>query len=260
MVLASFLGVAATVLSVLAATVRADPPAWKNPGTYPANTDDHNIEHLGTIQQVDNVVYKGGSAIKVTQTYDPSWTQRYHSEVVRNYGYRRGDTAFYGFAFRLSQDWQFSPAQGYNIAQWIADFSGSGCDDWMPSSMIWLRGNQLYSRVKYGTICDQHTTEYPALATVTAGEFHRVEVQAKWTSDSTGFYKIWFDGAKVLEKYNIATTIADDRTFSFRVGLYANGWHDDKGMKGTQPFRQIWYDNLAIGSTFADADPAQWGD
>ncbi|KAJ5180879.1 hypothetical protein N7492_004089 [Penicillium capsulatum] len=66
------------------------------------------------------------------------------------------------------------------------------------------------------------------------------------------------DGTKVLEKYNIDTTIADDRAFQFRFGSYANGWHDDKGRKGTQGTRQIWYDQIAAGSVFADTDPDQW--
>ena len=62
----------------------------------------------------------------------------------------------------------------------------------------------------------------------------------------------------MLEKYDLATTIADGRAFEFRVGLYANGWHDDKQLKGIQGTRQVWFDEIATGTTFADADPAQW--
>jgi hypothetical protein len=47
----------------------------------------------------------------------------------------------------------------------------------------------------------------------------------------------------------------DGREFDFRVGLYANGWHDDGKMLGSQPFRQVWFDEIGIGSEFADADP-----
>lgn len=69
---------------------------------------------------------------------------------------------------------------------------------------------------------------------------------------------MWLGGTKVLEKLNLVTTIGDGRAFQFRVGLYANGWYDDKGMKGTQGTRQVWYDEIAAWATFADADPAQW--
>lgn len=237
-------------------TVRAS-QIFSNTGTL-SGWDSVNAEHQGSVQQVTNVVYEGPTALKMTQVYDSSYTGRYHSEVTKNNVYKRGDTGFYGFVFRLQDNWQFSPAQSYNIAQFIADFSDTGCDDYMPSSMVWVLGDQLYSRVKYGTICDQHITTFSNLATVSSGVWHKVEIQASWKTDGTGYYKLWFDGTKVLERYNIDTTIDDGRYFQFRVGLYANGWYDDKGMKGTQGTRQVWLDEIAAGTTFADADPAQW--
>ena len=230
---------------------------FSNTGTL-SGWDFVNSEHQGTVQQVSNVFYEGPSALKMTQIYDPSYSGRYHSEVTKNNVYKRGDTGFYGFTFRLQDSWQFSPAQSYNIAQFIADFSDTGCDDYMPSSMVWLVGNQLYSRVKQGTICAQRIQTFSNLATVSAGVWHKVEIQASWKTDGTGFYKLWFDGTKVLEQYNIDTTIDDGRYFQFRVGLYANGWHDDGQLKGTQGTRQVWFDEIAAGSTYADADPAQW--
>ncbi|KAG0558699.1 hypothetical protein KC19_10G047600 [Ceratodon purpureus] len=230
---------------------------FHNTGTTPTGWDSVNQEHLGTVTQVTNVVYKGTTAIKCLQTYDPSYTGRYHSEVVKNNVYKRGDTGFYGFAFRLQADWEFDN-QIYNIAQFIADFSDTGCDDYSPTSMVWIKGNQLYTRVKYGNICDQHTTTFDPLASVSAGEWHKIVIQASWKSDNTGFYKLWFDGVKKLEQYNIATTLDDGRYFQFRVGLYANGWHDENKMVGSQGTRQVWYDQVGAGSTFADADPDQW--
>lgn len=230
---------------------------FHNTGTL-VGWDATNQEHWGTVQEVTNVVLEAPTALKMTQVYDPNYTGRYHSEVVKRDVYSLGDTGFYGFSFRLQQNWEFFPAQSYNLAQFIADFSNTGCDDWMPSSMVWIVGNQLYSRVKQGSICNQHIQTFSNLATVTAGEWHKVIIQASWKADSTGYYKMWFDGTKVLEVYNIATTINDPRAFEFRVGLYANGWHDDHTMKGTQPTRQVWHDEIAYGTTFADADSAQW--
>jgi hypothetical protein len=66
------------------------------------------------------------------------------------------------------------------------------------------------------------------------------------------------DGVKVAKIYNVPTMINDGRAFDFHIGLYANGWHDDGGMKGTQGTRQVWYDEISVGTTFADADPASW--
>jgi hypothetical protein len=214
-------------------------------------------EHSGSIFDVTNVFYEGPTAFKAVQIFDPSYSGRYHSEVVKDNVYRRGDTGFYGFAFRLQNDWQFQN-QSYNIAQFIADFSDTGCDDFMPSSMVWIVGNQLYTRVKQGTICNQRITTFPNLATITPGVWHKIEIQARWASDGTGFYKLWYDGVKVLERFNLDTTIADDRLFQMRVGLYANGWHDDGFMLGTQGTRSVWFDEIGVGTAFADADPGQW--
>ncbi|CBF90385.1 hypothetical protein AN0012.2 [Aspergillus nidulans FGSC A4] len=244
-----------TVLVALALTSQAA-QTFSNTGTI-AGWDSTNQEHRGTVQEVSNVAFEGSQALKVTQVYDSSYSGRYHSELVHNAGYRRGETVFYGFAFRLQQDWDFT-SQSYNLAQFIADFNDSGCDDWMPSTMIWLQGNQLYSRVKTGTVCAQQTQTFANLASVSAGEWHKIVLQVKWESDSTGFFKVWFDGEKVKEVYDIKTTIAHDRQFHFRVGLYANAWHDQGRLEGSQGTRQVWYDEIGIGSAFADADPSQW--
>lgn len=244
----------------LAATSSAT-QIFRNTGTT-SGWDSINQEHFGTVQQVTNIVYEGSTALKMTQIYDSSYTGRYHSEVVKNDVYKRGDVGFYGFAFRLQENWEFDQ-QTYNIAQFIADFTDLGCEEtYMPSSMIWLYGNQLQSRVKYGNVCPtsaQQTNPFNNIATITAGVWHKIVIQANWQSDSSGYYKMWLDGAKVLEVYGIPTTVAQDRAFQFRVGLYANGWHDDQNhMEGSQGTRQVWYDEIAAGTTFADADPAQW--
>ncbi|KAL4876200.1 polysaccharide lyase [Aspergillus karnatakaensis] len=229
---------------------------FSNTGTT-SGWDATNQEHNGKVEQVSNVVYEGSSAIKVTQTYDSNYTGRYHSEVVKDNVYSRGDVGFYGFAFRLQEDWDFT-SQSYNLAQFIADFNDSGCEDWMPSTMIWLEGDQLFSRVKTGSICNQGTDTFSNLGSVTAGEWHRIVLHVNWQSDGSGFFKIWLDGEKLYEADGISTTIDHARAFQFRVGLYANAWHDDGYLEGSQGTRQIWYDEIAAGTTFADADPDQW--
>jgi len=229
---------------------------FHNTGTT-SGWDSINQEHNGTVIQVTNVVYKGSTAIKCTQVYDSSYTGRYHSEVVKNNVYSRGQTGFYGFAFRLQADWSFQN-QSYNLAQFIADFSDYGCDDYIPTTMVWIRGNQLNSRVKTGPVCSATTTQFTNLATVSAGVWHKIVIQANWQSGSTGYFKLWYDGTKVFERFNIPTTLADGRGIQMRAGLYANGWHDDGYMAGSQGTRQVWYDQIGAGTTFADADPDQW--
>jgi hypothetical protein len=260
---ATTVGATATRTNAPTATPTSAPPSntvlFHNPGTFQANWDTFNREHNGSIGQVASPSYKGGNAIKVTQIYDASYTGRYHSEAVRNDGYTPGQMRFYGFAFYLPPDWQFVN-QSFNIAQFIADFTDTGCDDWMPTTMMFISGNTLSTRIKYGTVCDQHTTYFNAIAPVTAGVWHKVVIQANWKSDATGYFKVWFDGQKVLERLNTATTIADpaNRTYSFRVGMYANAWHDDHTMLGSQGTRSLYIDQVGIGGAFADANPDAW--
>ena len=238
-------------------------PTFQNTGTD-SGWDTQIIEHqpTGSIQQVQNVVYKGPTALKMTQMYDPNYHDRYHSEKIEHNAYSRGTTGFYGFAFRLQDNWEFDQ-QSYNIAQFIADFTSRGCangETYEPSSMIWLIGNQLHSRVKYGDPCSPGYNGFDGeTATVSAGVWHKVVIQANWQSDPTGFYKVWFDGNKFIEHYNIPTTFSDGRSFDFHAGLYANGWYDDKKMIGSQGTRQVWIDQVGFGTMFSDADPDQWG-
>ena len=250
-------------------------PEFANHGTTSGwSPSPPNPEASGTVQQVSNVVYRGTSALKMTQTYLPGYQGRYHSEAVYPNGYSRGETKFYGFAFRLSESWSFGDTQSYNIAQFIADFSDTGCDDYSPTSMIWLRGSTLYSRVKTGKLlpgspcpadkndCSggkncQPIRQFALQSGIEAGVWYKLTMQVTWKSDATGQYKIWLNGTKVHEEYDIPTTLLDDgREFSFRVGLYANGWHDDNHQNlGSQTFRQIWIDEVGVGSAFADANP-----
>ena len=231
---------------------------FHNTGTT-SGWDSINQEHDGTVAQVTSPVFKGSTAVRVTQVYDPSYTGRYHSEVVKNNVYRPGDQGFYGFAFYLPSNWQFV-SQTYNLAQFIADFGNTGCDDYMPTTMLWLSGTNLSTRAKSGTPCAQSTQTFSNFASVTAGQWHRIEIQASWQSSASGFLKVWYDGTKKLEQYNIATTVADsqNRAFQFRVGIYANGWHDQGMMVGTQGTRTIHFDQIGAGTVFADADPSGW--
>jgi hypothetical protein len=232
-------------------------------------------EAQGTVSEAPKVFYKGPSALKMTQTFIDGYKDRYHSEVVYNKGYHRGDSKYYGFAFRLQEAWEFDE-QSYNIAQWIADFTDTGCDDWSPTTMVYLRGSTLYSRVKTGQLipgkpcppasnkgdCSggkncQNIREFALQNNIQGGVWYRVVFQVKWVADDTGFFKTWINGTQVHSESGIPTTLSDDgREFSFRLGIYANGWHDDNHqMKGSQGFRQVWIDEVGVGSTFADVDP-----
>ena len=47
---------------------------------------------LFDVEHVTNVFYEGPTAFKAIQIYDPNYNGRYHSEVVKNNVYHRGDS------------------------------------------------------------------------------------------------------------------------------------------------------------------------
>lgn len=252
--------------ALLAALLLAPAPApaallFHNAGTL-AGWDAVRREHRGTVAEVANVAHAAPPALKMTQTYDARHRGRFHAEVVRADGYRRGDERFYAFAFRLSAAWQPQP-QPYNLAQFIARRPGTGCGhaDWAPTAMLWIAGDRLAARLVSGPYrgptCARDVVVLPELAAVRPGAWHAVVVHARWASDASGFFRLRFDGALVAELNGLPTTLDDDALFQFRVGLYANGWHDDARIDGTQFFRQVWFDDIAIGTEFADVDFAR---
>ncbi|KAI1406597.1 polysaccharide lyase family 20 protein [Hypoxylon fuscum] len=237
-------------------------PVFKNKGTLD-DWDGTNHEHKGTVSQVSDQSYKPDTSIKVVQTYDSSYSGRYHSEVFKKDIYKVGDEGYYGFAFRLDPDWDTSHGQTFNIAQFISDLKDhpdNTCKDtFIPSMMMWVEKDQLRIRSKGGDMCDGTLKEY-TIGTIKPGNWHRVVLQAKWESDNSGYYKVWFDGESALERSSIVTTYKDDQKkygFQFRTGLYANGWHDDKKMEGSQGTRQLWIDEVGIGNKFEDAEPGE---
>jgi hypothetical protein len=220
-------------------------PTFQNSGTLSGwHGKEIDSGTRGTVQEVTNNVLKPSTALKSTQTYlGTSYKGRYHAEVYRTDGYRPGDTRYYGFAFRLSSEWEFDGGQKYNLAQFIADFSDLGkpeCDTWMPSTMVWLQGNTLRTRARSGDLsgskCVKNTKSFD-VGTVERGKWHKVVMAVSWKTDGTGFLRFWLDGQQKLDQSGISTTVVDpkNRAFMFRVGLYANGWADDGQMLGSQP-------------------------
>jgi hypothetical protein len=225
-----------------------------------SNWDGSNLDSPDSITQSTSVVYPGtSSAIKCQANYQGTgYTGRYHAMKSHNSGYHLGETGFYGFAFYLSSSWDFSGSQQYQLFQFIANYTNTGCDDWQPSAMVWVSGSQLASRRNYGSsACSRTTQSYTGLAGVSSGAWHRIVIQGHWTDDSSGYYKLWFDGNKVLELLNQPVTINDGREYRMDVGIYANSWHDQNRCDGSGT-RMAWFDKVGTGSTFADADPAQW--
>lgn len=126
-------------------------------------------------------------------------------------------------------------------------------------SVMWVQGTELRTRRKGGNMCSADYEEY-SVGTIEPGVWYKVTIQASWQSDATGFYRVWLNGTKMVEDCDIVTTYLDASSnghFQFSVGLYANSWHDQGKLVGSGD-RQLWIDEVGVGTTFADADPDQW--
>ncbi|KAI1636276.1 polysaccharide lyase [Biscogniauxia mediterranea] len=121
-----------------------------------------------------------------------------------------------------------------------------GCSEtWMPRvDGVWIEGDQLCDAgVKYGRrkVPDERARfGKPGHRHGGACVWHRVEIQASWKKEATatGFYKIVLRVGLCGQR--VGGTIMDTR---------AHAGHT----------RQVWYDQVAAGSEFKDADPDGWG-
>ncbi len=70
------------------------------------------------------------------------------------------------------------------------------------------RGAGLLVSAQTGTLWITHDGKLDDIV-LTSGQWHRIEIQANWRSDPSGYIKVWVDGVKRLEQFNLATTISD---------------------------------------------------
>ncbi|KAB8068883.1 polysaccharide lyase [Aspergillus leporis] len=184
--------------------------------------DTATNQYNGALQKLPKVIVEGATALNMTHInyISDKVGDLIELQYIRNDFYRLGDEGFYGFTFQLHSGWETLPGLIYHLARFDADVSDIGCNYWiyMPYTMFWVRDNQLHAGLMTGTPCSPRIVAFSNLATVPTGEWHKVVIQAKWRADETGYFKIWFDGVNVLRKYDLSTTLDDERVFRFVVG------------------------------------------
>ena len=234
---------------------------FENTGTLSGWSNTPSGEHNGSVTQVSSPVFKGTTALRSRQIFDPNYDGRYHAEAVVTGIGQQGQDRYYASTFYLPANWQFVN-QNFNFTQFGATFSNTSCGGTInkPTTMNWLFGTTLRTRVKYNTVCAPLVTEFVVTTNLTAGVWHRYVQRIRYASTNTGNFQTWLDGTLVVDRAGIATTVAENPSFRWSVGLYANGWHDDGGvMVGTQGTRDVFHDHYRIASSFAEANPDAWG-
>ena len=221
--------------------------------------DQLYVEHNGSVTTVNSPVFGSNStAIQAEQIYDPNYTGRYHAEARLAQGAQQGWDRYYGYALYLPSDWQFVD-QNFNIMQFIGTppCSTSGGKPW---TMLWIRNNSLTTRLTTGPDgCNRTDQNFTITSNTIAGTWHTVVIHSNWESDSTGAFTVWYDGNPVIDQEGVPTCPNDDTTMEFAVGQYANGWHDNGTMLGTQSVRDIYIDQVTVADNYTDANPSAGG-
>ena len=250
-----------------------DAPMYHNSGKL-QGWDDIFHEHKGTVEEI---TVGSSSKLKFTQTYDPEYYGRYHSEVERYDAALLGEQGYYGFAFQLDPAWK-TDRHMYTISQFISNFKDITCNghhtrNWSPTTMTYIIGHELFTRVRFGDMCIGEQIHEFKIGTVKPGAWHTVVLGVKWDNRKNGFFDAYFDGQIVVHQERISTTVlqADNRFFQFRVGLYASSWYLPSDLPGNatyhptpklgsgdQQTKVVFHDQIAYAPTYEHADPNQW--
>ena len=117
------------------------------------------LPNKGQIVMVKNDCFehdigRDNRCFKFVQNYDQNYRGRYHSEVILYNTTKLGATGYYGFAFRVPKNWEFSKSIGSGeqlmhnrvaISQFITSFKDWNCGRHkklgVPGIMIWIQGN-----------------------------------------------------------------------------------------------------------------------
>merc|ERR1711871_257245 len=216
--------------------------------------------------------------LRFSQTYDPEYRGRYHSEVVLQNATQHGKATYYGFAFKLSKkNWEFDESFSYGplvtnnrvaIAQFITHFRDVDCGEKnkkgaVPTTMVWIQNDKVYVRLRSGAVCqeDKGDVREFKIGTVVPGQWHTLAFGVLWHKEKEGWFKVWLDNKLRIDKEDIKTFLdTDDRRFQFRVGIYPNWWTwDGSGhpfiKDGLKRKREIFIDHIGFGPELADADP-----
>jgi len=179
-------------------------------------------------------------------------------------------------AFKLADDWEFTDESKYGpkimnnrvtILQFITNFKDVNCGAThkgaVPSTMFWLQGDMLYSRIRMGTPCKDGLDQRMEfkVGKVMPGVWHALVFGAHWSKRDDGWFTVWLDRKLRVDKMNLPTFMkVDHRLFQFRVGIYPNWWTwDHSGHPFIQPGHQkkkvIYIDSIGYGPSITDADP-----
>ena len=139
--------------------------------------DHFHHENDGKIKEINDAKRcfhsakaKDDHCLSFQQSYDPDYRGRYHSEVIVYKAAMHHQASYYGMAFKLEDDFVFDEPWKkrekaehikIHIMQFIASFKDIDCGSMektaVPTTMIWLENDNIFTKVRFGDIChDRH--------------------------------------------------------------------------------------------------------
>ncbi|MEL6338912.1 MAG: polysaccharide lyase [Myxococcota bacterium] len=203
--------------------------------------------------------------LKISDPEDPvagSMRSESHNEAMLNARITPGQIRYYGFSIYFPTTWETDAGSDDIVFQWKG-FGGP------PFMFITQKHDDIVLRFNYdsnvnpsqGTIVKQSAV----LAPLTKGKWHDFRFRVVWEYRDNGVGRINVDHKLHTESsytrvLNYAGPTMFNRDGYLKWGIYKPSW--DKaivgGYAGSVEVRNIWHDNVRVGSTWEEVDPADY--
>jgi len=86
------------------------------------------------------------------------------------------------------------------------------------------------------------------------GNWHKIEVHAKWTKKNSGFFKVWIDGEQKVD-YSGPTMKGQDIHFRYGISRQGMSKYKEKYNLNTIPTQRVFYSNVKRADSRKDLEP-----
>jgi hypothetical protein len=203
------------------------------------------VQEQGTNTMVSSPTFEGGSAIKSTQTFVVADGRGYHSERVMFDVQRNGQDYYYGVALWLPPDWTFHN-QNVTFQQWGIENPGGGG----PWILMFVQNDKL----RMGGSGASGSRD---LATITNLRGTWIRIVTRINMTASGPFEVWVNGTKTATAGINLVVGGEPPTIRWSTGIYCTAWRTQQPAGGS-PI-SVWHDHLRVATTYAEAEPANWG-
>jgi hypothetical protein len=203
------------------------------------------VQQQGTNEMVSTPTFEGPSAIKSTQTFIVADGRGYHSERVMFDIQRNGQDYYYGLALYLPPDWVWHN-QNVTFQQWGLENPGGGG----PWILMFVQNDKL----RMGGSGASGSRD---LATLTNLRGTWIRIVTRINMTASGPFEVWVNGTKTASVPINLVVGGEPPTIRWSTGIYCTAWRTQQPAGGS-PI-SVWHDHLRVATTYAEAEPANWG-